>query len=132
MREPAADHPQPVRADLWLWAARFFKTRRLSREAIDGGRVELNDGTCKPSKTVKVGDVLRVTRGVERFEVEVLDLSDKRGPASAAQALYRESAASVAAREAQREQQRLLGAAGPAHRPDKQARRNLRRLKHGG
>lgn len=132
MSAPPTDPPQPVRADVWLWAARFFKTRRLSREAIDGGRVELNDGTCKPSKTVKVGDVLRVTRGEERFEVEVLGLSDKRGPASAAQALYRESAASVAAREAQRERQRLLGAAGPAHRPDKQARRNLRRLKHGG
>ena len=132
MREPPADHSQPVRADVWLWAARFFKTRRLSREAIDGGKVELNDGTCKSSKTVKVGDVLRVTRGVERLEVEVLGLSDKRGPASVAQALYRESAASVAARETQRERQRLLGAAGPVHRPDKQARRHLRRLKHGG
>ena len=79
-----------VRADIWLWAARFFKTRSLCRQAIDGGKVV----ACKPSKTVKPGDTFRITRGNERFEVEVLALSDTRGPASVAQTLYRESEAS--------------------------------------
>lgn len=118
-----------VRADLWLWAARFFKTRRLSREAIDGGKVEHNGSPCKPSRAVRAGDTLRITRGEERFEVEVLDTSSRRGPAREAQQLYRESEASRTAREQAREQRRLAGPAGPQHRPDKQARRQLRRLK---
>lgn len=120
------------RVDVWLWAARFFKTRRLSHEAIVGGKVELNGSGCKPSRTVKPGDRLRVLRGNERMEVEVLQVSDKRGPAAAAQALYRESVESRLAREQQREAARLQGSAGPDHRPDKSDRRLLRRLKHGG
>jgi ribosome-associated heat shock protein Hsp15 len=122
---------EAVRVDAWLWAARFFKTRRLAHEAIDGGKVEWNSAACKPARLLKPGDMLRITRGEERFEVEVLAVSARRGPASVAQTLYRETDASVAARVAQREQHRLLGAAGPAHRPDKQARRHLRRMKHG-
>ncbi|HET6632218.1 MAG TPA: S4 domain-containing protein [Rhodanobacteraceae bacterium] len=120
-----------MRADIWLWAARFFKTRRLCREAIDGGKVEVNGVACKPARSMKLGDCVRVTRGEERVEVEVLGLSPRRGPASEAQALYRETDASRTAREAQRERQRLLGAAGPARRPDKKARRQLRQAKHG-
>lgn len=119
----------PVRADVWLWAARFFKTRSLAKQAIDGGKIDLNDGTCKPAKAVHVGDVLRISRGEERLEVEVLALSEKRGPAAAAQALYRESEASVAVREAAKAQRKLTGAMAPPSRPDKQARRELRRLK---
>jgi ribosome-associated heat shock protein Hsp15 len=118
-----------VRADVWLWAARFFKTRSLAKQAIDGGKVDLNDAGCKPSKAVHVGDVLRIGRGEERLEVEVLGLSEQRGPASAAQALYRESEASIAAREAAKAQRKLVGAMAPPGRPDKQARRELRRLK---
>lgn len=126
------DTPLPgMRVDVWLWAARFFKTRRVSHEAICGGRVELNDGVCKPSRLVKVGDVLRITRGTERMEVAVLALSALRGPASVAQALYQESADSRSAREAARELARLRGPAGPAGRPDKSDRRRLRQLKHG-
>ena len=119
----------PIRADVWLWAARFFKTRSLAKQAIDGGKIDLNDGTCKPAKTVQAGDVFRIQRGNERLEVEVLALSEKRGPASDAQALYRESDASIAAREAAKAQRQLLGAMAPPGRPDKQARRELRRLK---
>jgi ribosome-associated heat shock protein Hsp15 len=122
-------HDETVRADLWLWAARFFKTRRLSREAIDGGKVEHNDGPCKPSRAVRCGDVLRITRGEERFEIQVLDVSAKRGPASEAQQLYRESEASIEARAQARENRRLTGPDGPGRRPDKQARRLLRRFK---
>lgn len=126
----APSSPSPaVRADVWLWAARFYKTRSLAKQAIDGGRVELNDASCKPAKAVHVGDVFRISRGEERLEVEVLALSEKRGPAAVAQALYRESDASLKAREEAKAQRKLLGAMAPPGRPDKQARRELRRLK---
>jgi len=120
------------RVDVWLWSARFFKTRRLSHEAIVGGKVELNGSACKPSRTIKPGDRLCVLRGRERMEVEVLQVSDKRGSASVAQTLYCESAESRLAREREREAARLQGSAGPDHRPEKSDRRLLRRLKHGG
>ncbi|KRE89503.1 RNA-binding protein [Frateuria sp. Soil773] len=123
---------QAVRVDVWLWAARFFKTRSLAKQAIDGGRIDVNGGGCKPAKALRVGDRLEIGRGEERWQVEVLALSDKRGPASAAQALYRETEASRIAREAAREQRRLVGAGAPPKRPDKQARRELRRLKDSG
>lgn len=118
-----------VRADVWLWAARFFKTRSLAKQAIDGGKVDLNGSTCKPAKAVHVGDKLRIGRGEERLEVEVLALSEQRGPAPVAQALYRESEASIATREAAKAQRKLVGSMAPPGRPDKQARRELRRLK---
>ncbi|HET7268482.1 MAG TPA: S4 domain-containing protein [Oleiagrimonas sp.] len=121
-----------VRADVWLWAARFFKTRRLSREAIDGGKVTLNDAGCKPSKLVKAGDRLHVTRGEDRFDIEVLAVSTKRGPATVAQTLYQESEASREAREERRAMARLSRPVRPDARPDKAARRALRRFKHGG
>ena len=119
----------PVRVDVWLWAARFFKTRSLAKQAIDGGKIDVNDAGCKPAKTLHPGDRLRISRGEERLEVEVLALSEKRGPAPLAQALYRETEASLAAREQAREQRRLVGNVGPVRRPDKQERRELRRLK---
>lgn len=118
-----------LRADQWLWAARFFKTRSLAKQAIDGGRIDVNDAGCKPAKALHVGDMLRISRGEERLEVEVLGLSDKRGPASVAQMLYRETEASRAAREAAHLQRQLVGVSGPPKRPDKHARRDLRRLK---
>ena len=119
-----------LRADVWLWAARFFKTRRLSHEAISAGRVSVNDAPCKPARLIKPGDVLDIRRGSERLQVQVLALSVQRGPASVAQTLYRESDASRSAREAARELARLRGPAGPAARPDKSDRRRLRALKH--
>jgi ribosome-associated heat shock protein Hsp15 len=120
-----------VRVDVWLWAARFFKTRSLAKQAIEGGKVDVNELGCKPAKALRVGDLLKLVRGDERMQVEVLALSDKRGQASTAQTLYRETDASRAAREALREQRRLSGAAfdHPPSRPDKHARRDLRRLK---
>ncbi|MHA6204049.1 RNA-binding S4 domain-containing protein [Dyella soli] len=120
---------ESVRADVWLWAARFFRTRSLAKQAIEGGKVDLNGHGCKPAKAVHVGDRLVLGRGEERLEVEVLGLSEQRGPASVAQALYRESDASVAQREAAKAQRKLVGAMAPPGRPDKQARRELRRLK---
>lgn len=123
--------PAEVRADVWLWAARFFKTRSLARQAIEAGRVEVNDAACKPARALHVGDRLHIGRDRERLEVSVLALSARRGPASDAQRLYHETDASRAAREALREQRRLSGAAfdHPPHRPDKQARRELRKIR---
>ena len=131
MSETANDLSAPVRADVWLWAARFFKTRSLAKEAIAGGRIDVNGGGCKPAKALHVGDRLRIGRGEERWEVEVLALSERRGPASVAQTLYRETAASAAAREAARELHRLGdgGLLRPPKRPDKHSRRQLRQFK---
>ena len=124
--EPAAS----VRLDLWLWAARFYKTRALARHAIQTGKVEIGGQRAKPARSVRVGDALVVARLEERFEIEVLALSDVRGPASVAQALYRESEVSKRARE----QARALRAAEragfrpPETKPDKRARRLIRAL----
>ncbi len=114
--------------DLWLWAARFFKTRALAKKAIEGGRVTLNDMPCKPAKLLHVGNRVLVGIGELRFEIDVRGLSEKRGPAAIAQTLYEETEASKLARELQREQRRLLNSdqAKPATRPDKRARRLIR------
>ena len=114
-----------VRLDLWLWAARFFKTRSLARQAIEHGKVELGGQRPKPSRAVRVGDALKVARGDEVFELEVLGLSDTRGPAKVAQALYAESEASRAAREEARARRAAerVGYKPPEGRPDKRARR---------
>jgi ribosome-associated heat shock protein Hsp15 len=119
-----------IRLDLWLWAARFFKTRALAKQAIDTGRIEVGGQRAKPSRGVRIGDALVVARGEERFEIEVLALSDMRGPASVAQALYRESESSRTAREqarAIRSAQRA-GYRPPESKPDKRARRLIRAL----
>ena len=73
-----------MRADQWLWAARFFKTRSLAKQAIEGGKIEINGARCKPAKAVKIGDQLRISRGQERLEVEVRALATQRGSASVA------------------------------------------------
>jgi ribosome-associated heat shock protein Hsp15 len=131
MSESNTSPANVVRIDVWLWAARFFKTRSLAKQAVGGGKVELNGGSCKAARTVRIGDRIGVRRGEERMEVEVLALSDQRGPAPVAQALYRESEASRQAREAAREQRRLIGASTlhPQGRPGKHDRAALRRWK---
>lgn len=132
-------HPDPslegegvagIRIDAWLWAARFFKTRALAKQAVERGRVEIAGAASKPSQAVKVGDSLRVKRGEETFEVEVTGLAHKRGSAALAQTLYRESETSLKAREAARDQRRAerAGFTPPPKRPDKRARRLLRAL----
>ncbi len=120
-----------VRLDVWLWAARMFKTRSLAKQAIEAGRVEVNGDACgKPAKALRAGDRLAVRREHERYEIEVLVLSEQRGPASVAQALYRESDASRQAREVERERRRIerAGFQAPASKPDKRARRLIRAL----
>jgi ribosome-associated heat shock protein Hsp15 len=102
-----ADSSAAVRIDKWLWAARFFKTRSLATEAVNGGKVELNGLRPKPSKEVKIGDQIRVRQGPFIHSVTVRGLSDRRGPASAAALLFEESPESIADRERLREQHRL-------------------------
>src|SRR3954451_4308273 len=81
---------QSVRIDKWLWAARFFKTRSLASRACDLGRIQSNGQLAKPAREVKIKDILRITNEAGDFEIEVLQLSEVRGPASVAQTLYRE------------------------------------------
>ncbi|QDH70568.1 RNA-binding S4 domain-containing protein [Marilutibacter alkalisoli] len=125
-----SDITPTVRLDQWLWAARFFKTRSLAKQAVETGKVEVGGQRAKPSRTVRVGDTLRVARAQEVFEIEVRGISDTRGPAKVAQALYEESEASRQARE----QDRALRAAAnagyhaPESKPDKRARRLIRAL----
>lgn len=121
----------PLRIDKWLWAARFYKTRSIAAHAVSGGKVQLNGARVKPSRTVRVGDRLEVNRNGLTWQVEVLVLSARRGPASVAQTLYRESEESIRKREAVTEQFRLASASTPRPegKPDKKSRRQLRSLK---
>lgn len=119
-----------VRLDVWLWAARFFKTRALAKQAVETGKVLVGGQRAKPARMVRVGDRLHITRQPEQFEVDVLALAQVRGPAQVAQTLYRESEASRAAR-AEARALRAAERAGfqpPQTRPDKRARRLLRAL----
>ena len=124
-----ADRPGPsgLRVDKWLWCARFFRTRSLAQAAVEGGHVQVNDDRVKPSRTVRVGDHLRIQRDQERMEVEVTGIPLRRGPAVEARANYRETTDSEAARLRARELRRLV-APGPARRPDKRDRRELMRV----
>jgi len=119
-----------VRIDVWLWAARFFRTRALAKHAVLTGKVEVDGQRAKPSRQVRIGDALVVLRGEERFEATVRGLSETRGPAKLAQALYEESEASRQHREAERAT-RAAARAGyrpPEGKPDKRARRLIRAL----
>ena len=116
-----------VRIDKWLWAARFFKTRALAARACDLGRILSNGQPAKPAREVRIADMLRVTNEGGDFEVEVLLLSDVRGPAAVAQTLYRETEASrelrlkaAAERKALKQFEEL-----PAGRPSKRDRRRI-------
>jgi ribosome-associated heat shock protein Hsp15 len=116
-----------VRIDKWLWAARFFKTRSLAARACDLSRVQSNGQPAKPAREVRVGDMLRVTNDGGDFEIEVLLLSEVRGPAAVAQTLYRETEASremrlkvAAERKAMHQFEQL-----PAGRPSKHDRRRI-------
>ena len=124
------DTLQAVRLDLWLWAARFFKTRSLAKQAIETGRIEIGGQRAKPARGVRMGDALRIVRGEEIFEIEVRGLSDSRGPASVAQTLYAESEASKLAREQARALRvaERTGYRAPETKPDKRARRLIRAL----
>lgn len=119
-----------VRLDVWLWAARFFRTRSLARQAIDNGKVDIDGQRAKPARQVRVGDNLTIVRGEETFDIQVQALGDTRGPPSVAQRLYAESEASRARREAERASRaaQRAGYQAPQGKPDKRARRLIRAL----
>ena len=125
------DNISGVRADKWLWAARFFKTRSLAMQAINGGKVHLNGVRIKPARKLVVGDQLTITRGCYSFAITVEGLSLQRGPADSARSLYSESAESQQARRNMQQARKLQGDASgkPVRRPDKRARRQIHRFK---
>lgn len=120
-----------VRIDKWLWAARFFKVRTLAVKACDMGRITIAGQAVKPSRDVKVGDLLRVKNEAGEFEIEVMALSDTRGPAAVAQTLYRETEASQSLRARLAEQRKLMDPfdALPQGRPSKRDRREINTLR---
>lgn len=119
---------EQVRLDKWLWAARFYKTRGLAKEMIDGGKVHYNGQKAKCSKAVEIGALIKLRQGYEEKIVEVLELSDQRRGAPEAQKLYRETQESIDKRNANVEARKQLGSA-PENRPNKKSRRELLRIK---
>jgi ribosome-associated heat shock protein Hsp15 len=116
-----------VRIDKWLWAARFFKTRSLAARACELGRIQSNGQIAKPAREVRIGDMLRVTNDGGEFHIEVLLLSEVRGPASVAQTLYRETEASRELRQKAAAERKALQQFEqlPAGRPSKRDRRHI-------
>jgi ribosome-associated heat shock protein Hsp15 len=127
-------NPSPnakVRLDKWLWAARFFKTRSLAKDAIEGGKVHCGGQRVKVAKEIAIGDVLSIRQGFDTKDVVVTGLSDQRRGAAEAALLYEETEASQAARQ-QRAAERKAGSAGfkPSdHKPNKKERRQLNKFK---
>jgi ribosome-associated heat shock protein Hsp15 len=117
-----------VRLDKWLWAARFFKTRQLAIDAVNAGRVHVNDDRAKPSKSVKVGDILRVRRPPFETTLAVTALSEKRGSAVLAALLYEETETSIAAREQLRAELKDMPPPLFRGRPTKRDRRALEKM----
>ena len=113
-----------MRLDKWLWAARFFKTRTLAVEAIDGGRVSVNGERAKPAKEVKPADAVSIRRPPFEFAIVVKDLSDKRGPAAVAAALYEETEASRTRRTAIAAEMKAMPQPRFKGRPTKKTRRD--------
>lgn len=120
-----------VRIDKWLWAARFYKTRALAANAVEGGKVQVNGIRVKPARPLKAGDALVVRNGAYTWEVEVVGLSDRRGPAPEAAKLYRESDASRRARADTAAQIKAERQSAPVYakgRPTKKQRRQIIRF----
>lgn len=130
----ASDADPRVRLDKWLWAARFFKTRSLAKQAIEGGKVHYEGQRCKVSKEVEVGATLTIRQDLDECEVVVQALSTQRRGAPEARLLYAETPASAARRDvsaAERRSQRLAGLIGPSDRPTKKQRRQIHQFKRG-
>src|SRR5271168_983975 len=123
-----------MRIDKWLWAARFFKTRTLAARACELGRIESNGQSVKPAREVRVGDLLRVKNDSGEFVVEVLGLSEMRGPAAVAQTLYRESEASRELRMKLAEERKIMPHTEGSRegKPSKRDRREIDRLRRRG
>lgn len=126
---------ESVRLDKWLWAARFFKTRKLASDAVSGGKVHLNDQRTKPSKEIKPGARLSISKDNYTWDITVTALIEQRRPAKEATLLYEESAESQEKRQQQiiqqREQRELFGFNNRDHKPNKKERRLIHRFKQG-
>jgi ribosome-associated heat shock protein Hsp15 len=120
-----------IRIDKWLWAARFFKTRALASHACDLGRIQSNGQQAKPAREVRPGDHLQIRNDGGTYLVEVLAISEMRGPAATAQTLYRESDESRELRLKVAEERKAMMAAGelPASKPSKRDRRQIHRFR---
>lgn len=124
------ERPTGLRVDKWLWAARFFKTRGLASEAVNGGKVHINGQRVKPAKCVQVGDRLEILRGKEAFIVVVEKINDRRGPAREASLLYTETPESQTRREEVALQNKLDAQMHPhsEKKPSKRDRRHIIRF----
>ena len=131
MKEKSAE---AVRLDKWLWAARFYKTRAIAREMVEGGKVHYNGQRSKPSKIVEPDAELTLRQGNDERTVIIQTVSDKRGPASEAQLMYAETPQSIEKREkvAQARKLNALTMPHPDRRPDKKERRDLMKFKNSG
>jgi ribosome-associated heat shock protein Hsp15 len=132
-KDKSTEKSQPkTRLDKWLWAARFYKTRQLAAEAINGGHVHLNGQRIKPSRVIQIADKLSIHKTPFTFEIRVEGLSSRRGPAKEAQLLYTEKEESIKKRELLAEQRKLDAAQFPhaERRPDKRDRRRIIRFKN--
>lgn len=122
------DDTEKVRIDKWLWAARFYRTRSLAKEAIEGGKVHCEGVRVKVSKEVRPGMVFTIRQGFDEKTVIVKALSAVRGPATTAQTLYEETAESLAQRAAQTANRQSQNLAHPDHRPSKKDRRQIHKF----
>ena len=126
-----AEPPAKTRIDKWLWAARFFKTRNIAKQAIEGGKVHLDGQRVKSSKEISVGMRLTIRQGWEEKEIEVLALTEQRRSAPLAQTLYAETTASIERRKLHAEQRKTLGTMNPHGyaKPNTKQRRKIQQLK---
>ena len=119
---------EKVRIDKWLWAARFFKTRSIAKQAIEGGKVHADGQRVKASKEISTGTLLKIRQGWDEKEVEVIALSDQRRGADIAQTLYRETEDSIAKREQYAAERKASNAGIASERPNKKQRRQIHRF----
>ena len=131
MKGKTPEDDNGVRLDKWLWAARFYKTRALAREMIDGGKVHYKGQRGKPSKLVEVNAEIKLRQGNDEKTVVVLDLTTQRRSAEEAQKLYQETELSITSREKISEARKMNAMPHPDRRPDKKERRNLIKFKYG-
>ena len=123
-------HREKIRLDKWLWAARFFKTRSLAKQAVEGGKVRYNGERCKVSKDVEIGAKITLPQGWDTLEVVITQVSDQRGPAAQARLLYSETEASQKQRETAAAERKARAASEPQFpdRPNKKQRRQIHRF----
>ena len=124
------ENAQSMRIDKWVWAARFFKTRSIAKNAIEGGKVHIDGERVKVSREVRIGMQLTIAQGLEKKTVVIKALSDVRGPAPVAQLLYNETPESIEKRELLASQRKMHNLARPDHRPSKKDRRDISKFQN--